>query len=118
LIPPSNSKIFLTSQVKMDSISNLMNRKRTETGNQWKDIPQPVPLVKVVAQPIQPGSSTVRYIATGITIEAEQLLSQIPTPLYIVAFAGFGRSGKSYTASLIRKHITGNSKYKVKLLLN
>ncbi|KAJ3303635.1 hypothetical protein HDV03_003609 [Kappamyces sp. JEL0829] len=71
-------------------------------------MPQPIPLVKVVAQPITPGSSTIRYVATGITPEAETLLSQLPAPLYIVAFAGFGRSGKSYTASLLRYHITGN----------
>jgi hypothetical protein len=74
----------------------------------WKEIPQPVPLVKVVAQPIAPGSSSVRYIATSITQEAEAILSQLSAPLYIVAFAGFGRSGKSYTASLLRYSITGN----------
>jgi hypothetical protein len=97
-------------KVKMEAFSNLMNRKRT-TDCDWKSIPQPIPLVKVVAQPIHPGSSTVRYVATGITQEAEQLLTQLPAPLYMVAFAGFGRSGKSYTASLIRKHITGNDDY-------
>ncbi len=76
-------------------------------------IPQPIPLVKVVAQPITPGSSTIRYVATGITSEAEQLLMALSGPLFIVAFAGFGRSGKSYTASCLRHHITGNRDHEV-----
>ena len=75
--------------------------------------PQPIPLVKVVAQPITPGSSTIRYVATGITSEAEELLLALSGPLYIVAFAGFGRSGKSYTASHIRHQITGNRDHEV-----
>jgi hypothetical protein len=100
--------------LEMESINNLMNRvRKVPITDPWQEIPQPVPLVKVVAQPIVPGSSSVRYVATGITSEAEQILAQLPAPLYIVAFAGFGRSGKSYTASLLRYHITGNKDYKV-----
>ena len=79
--------------------------------------PQPIPLVKVVAQPITPGSSTIRYVATGITSEAEQLLMALSGPLFIVAFAGFGRSGKSYTASCVRHHITGNRDHEVSPIL-
>ena len=89
-----------------------MSRMKGKTVENWQSLPQPVPLVKVVAQPIQQGSSTVRYVATGITNEGELLLQQLEAPLYIVAFAGVGRSGKSYTATNLRKHITGNSDYR------
>jgi len=64
-----------------------------------------VPLIKFTTVE---GNGAVKYIATGITNEAEILLSQLPAPLYIIAFAGFGRSGKSFTASNIREIITGN----------
>ena len=91
-----------------------MNRVRAKPAlEDWQTLSQPVPLVKVVAQPVQQGSSTVRYVATGITNEGEMLLSQLSAPLYIVAFAGVGRSGKSYTATSIRKHVTGNENHKV-----
>jgi pantothenate kinase len=99
-------------------MESIMSRVRTKTpAEPWQDMKQPIPLVKVVAQPIQPGSSTVRYVATGITNEAEAMLSQIQSPLFIVAFAGVGRSGKSYTATALRQHITGNSDHKVNLTL-
>jgi hypothetical protein len=99
----------------MESINTMWTkvRSRKEITEPWQELPQPIPLVKVVAQSVSPGSSSVRYIATGISVEAEQFLIQLPPPLYIVAFAGFGRSGKSYTASLLRYHITQNSDYKV-----
>ncbi|KAJ3273400.1 hypothetical protein HDV01_004276 [Terramyces sp. JEL0728] len=94
-------------------MNSLLSRVRqTAPAEPWQSIPQPVPLLNVVAQPITPGSSSIRYVSTGITQEAEALLSQLPAPLYICAFAGFGRSGKSYTASLMRYHITGNKDYK------
>ena len=97
----------------MDSINNLMSRvRRTLPVEPWESYDQPIPLVKVVAQPIAPGSSSIRYVATGITTEAEAVLSQLPVPIYIVAFAGFGRSGKSFTATTMRKHLTGNEDHK------
>ncbi|KAL2912516.1 Guanylate-binding protein 6 [Polyrhizophydium stewartii] len=97
----------------MDSIGSLMSRVRRKVPTEpWETLPQPVPLVKVVAQPIAPGSSSIRYVATGITVEAEAILSQLPVPLYIVAFAGFGRSGKSYTATQLRAKLTGNTDHK------
>ena len=94
-------------------MQSLMSRVRSKPATEdWHNLSQPVALVKVVAQPIQQGSSTVRYVATGITNEGENMLSQLQAPLYIVAFAGVGRSGKSYTSSSIRKHVTGNEKHK------
>jgi hypothetical protein len=44
----------------------------------------------------------------GITPEAEKLLKALPGPLFIVAFTGYGRSGKSFTASRIRNAIVGD----------
>lgn len=86
----------------MDSINSLLSRvRRPHNATHWSSLPQPVPLVKVVAQSV-PQSSSVRFVATGITAEAERILSQLPLPLFIVAFAGFGRSGKSFTASVMR----------------
>ncbi|KAI8924845.1 hypothetical protein BC831DRAFT_463415 [Entophlyctis helioformis] len=97
----------------MDAMSNLMSRvRRKPPSAPWETLPQSVPLVKVVAQPVAPGSSSIRYVATGITAEAEAILSQLPVPLYIVAFAGFGRSGKSYTATQLRTKLTGNTDHK------
>lgn len=93
---------------------NILNRvRRRPPPEPWENMPQPVPLVKVVAQPISPGSSAIRYVAVGINPAAEAILSQLPVPLYIVAFTGFGRSGKSYTASVLRAKMTGNDDHKV-----
>lgn len=92
----------------MNSISSLLSRKQTPHAP-LETFKQPVPLVKVVAQPIAPGSSSIRYVATGITQEAEAILTQLEIPLYIVAFAGFGRSGKSFTASNIKQHLAPDS---------
>ncbi|KAJ3088947.1 hypothetical protein HK102_007578 [Quaeritorhiza haematococci] len=94
------------------TFSQLVGRARRRLPSQpWETLPQPVPLVKITSQPVQPGSTSIRYVATGITHEAETILSQLSGPLYIVAFTGFGRSGKSYTATKIRHHITGNKNY-------
>lgn len=54
------------------------------------------------------GEST-KFYATGVTSEAEQILSSLPSPLTIISFAGLGRSGKSHTATLLRTKMTGNS---------
>ncbi len=51
------------------------------------------------------GSSTV-YSALGITAQAESALQTLKAPLYIVAFTGQGRSGKSYTASALCKSLS------------
>ncbi|KAJ2991463.1 hypothetical protein HDV02_003768 [Globomyces sp. JEL0801] len=96
----------------MDTMNSILGRRKKIPTEPWDTLPQPIPLVNVVAQPIVPGSSTIRYVATGISTEADNLLSQLPAPLFMVAFAGFGRSGKSYTASLLRYHITGNKDHK------
>lgn len=88
------------------SISNLLNSIRIRPNlPHWTTLEQPVPLIKFTTVD---GNGSVKYIATGITNEAEILLSQLPAPIYIIAFAGFGRSGKSFTASNIREIITGN----------
>ncbi|KAI8823395.1 uncharacterized protein EV422DRAFT_520900 [Fimicolochytrium jonesii] len=96
------------------TFTNLISRGRKATmpSVDWREIPQPVPLVKVVSQPSAPGSNSIKYVATGITPQAEQILSQLPVPLHIVAFTGFGRSGKSFTASKVRQHMTGNEDHK------
>ncbi|KAI9102857.1 hypothetical protein DFS34DRAFT_610811 [Phlyctochytrium arcticum] len=87
-------------------------RSRRPPSVDWRELKQPVPLVKVVAKPVAPGSSAIKYTATGITPEAEAILSQLPVPLHLVAFTGFGRSGKSYTATKVRTHLTGNDNHK------
>jgi hypothetical protein len=98
------------------TFSSLLNRVRSRPPPiPWEEIAQPLPLISFTAQQQHPGSNgnpgsgSVRYIATGISPEAEALLSQLPVPLYIVAFAGFGRSGKSFTATQVRSVLTGNS---------
>ncbi|KAI9006190.1 hypothetical protein BC832DRAFT_584088 [Gaertneriomyces semiglobifer] len=92
------------------TFNNLMSRTRARKppAIHWKELPQPVPLVKVVAQPVAPGSTSIKYCATGVNPDAEAILSQLPVPIHIVAFIGFGRSGKSYTATKVRAHLTGN----------
>ncbi|TPX73017.1 hypothetical protein SpCBS45565_g00104 [Spizellomyces sp. 'palustris'] len=87
-------------------------RSRRPPSVDWRELDQPVPLVKVVAVPIAPGSTSIKYTATGITPEAELVLSQLPVPIHIVAFTGFGRSGKSYTATKVRAHLVGNEDHK------
>ena len=95
---------------KSSTFSSLLNRVRSRPPViPWQSLDQPLPLIKFSAHS-PPGSHSVRYVATGITPEAENLLSQLPVPLYIVAFAGFGRSGKSFTASKIRESITRDRK--------
>jgi hypothetical protein len=37
-------------------------------------------------------------VCTGVTKEAATILSQLPAPLHIIAFTGFGRTGKSYSS--------------------
>jgi hypothetical protein len=117
-------------QVASSIVDNMLSRarlKKTPPSQPWQTLPQPVPLVNVVTEssalkqptlgssttstPQTPSSQAVRYVATGISTEAEIILSQLPAPLYIVAFAGFGRSGKSYTASKFREVLTGNADY-------
>lgn len=97
----------------MELLSRLRRQPASSSNVDLNAMSQPIPLVKVVAQPITPGSSTIRYVATGITNEAETILNSLVGPLFIVAFAGFGRSGKSYTATCLRHHITGNMDHKV-----
>jgi hypothetical protein len=98
-------------QQQMSAFQNLLNRVRRAPVTNWETLAQPVPLVKFTAQSA-PGSASVRYIATGITTEAETILSQLPVPIYVAAFAGFGRSGKSFTATRIREAIVGNQDHK------
>ena len=59
------------------------------------------------------GNKSRRYLATGITPQAQDILKQLPLPLHIIAFAGLGRSGKSRTATEIRAKLTGNHNHKV-----
>ena len=100
-------------------MNNLLNRViRLKPQTPWEVMDQPIPLIKVVPQPVAPGSSSIRYVATGITKEAETVLAQLSIPIYIVAFSGFGRSGKSYTATTLRAKIAGNNDHKVKLISN
>ncbi|KAI8589480.1 hypothetical protein BDZ88DRAFT_418332 [Geranomyces variabilis] len=116
LSPAAPQPQSLTSTA-IDNVSstfhNLLSRTRRTPTVDWREIPQPVNLVKVVSQSVgPPGTSAIRYVATGITPEAELMLSQLPVPIHIVAFTGFGRSGKSFTATKIRAHLTGNEDYK------
>ena len=93
------------------NFTSLLNRvRRRAPVTPWKELDQPVPLIRFTAHST-PGSSSVRYVANGITTEAEQILSQLPVPIYVVAFAGFGRSGKSFTASRIRNVVTQNDNH-------
>ncbi|KAJ3380992.1 hypothetical protein HDU92_005656 [Lobulomyces angularis] len=73
----------------------------------WEEIQQPVQLVKISSETVlnSDGQQSTRHIATGITQEANNLLSQLPAPLYVVAFTGFGRTGKSFTASKLKEHL-------------
>jgi hypothetical protein len=41
-----------------------------------------------------------------VTKEAATILSQLPAPLHIIAFTGFGRTGKSKTASVVREALS------------
>lgn len=108
----------MTSHSSITSMStkftNLVGKaRRRPPSAPWYTLPQPVPLVKIASQTSthSDGCSNTRYIANGITPEAQNILSQLPAPLYIVAFTGFGRSGKSYTASKLREHLTGDNKH-------
>ncbi|KAJ3196732.1 hypothetical protein HK101_007964 [Irineochytrium annulatum] len=92
-----------------NTFSSLLGRSRKRPPSApWTELAQPVPLVTVKQQPVA-NSSAIRYVATGISPEAEAILSQLPPPLHIIAFSGFGRSGKSYTASKLRAHLAGNN---------
>ncbi|KAI8854939.1 hypothetical protein BC829DRAFT_378855 [Chytridium lagenaria] len=96
-------------ELTSSAFNSILGRSRKKPPSEpWDTLPQPVPLVTVKTQPVE-GSTAVRYIAAGISPEAELILSQLPPPLNIIAFAGFGRSGKSYTASKLRNHIAGNN---------
>ncbi|KAH9270645.1 hypothetical protein BASA83_007253 [Batrachochytrium salamandrivorans] len=115
----------------MDSISSLMSRVRKAAclEKSWELYSQPVPLIQLAAlpatdKPISSGSTSCtantttsplsrRYVATGITAEAAAILQQLPMPLYIVAFAGLGRSGKSRSATELRAKLTGNHNHKL-----
>ncbi|KAJ3094483.1 hypothetical protein HDU96_001660 [Phlyctochytrium bullatum] len=91
------------------TFSSFLSRpKKRPPSIPWEQIPQPVPLVTVKSEPV-PNSTAVRYIATGISPDAETILSQLPAPLYIIAFVGHGRSGKSYTATKVRSYMAGNT---------
>ncbi|KAJ3006288.1 hypothetical protein HKX48_000201 [Thoreauomyces humboldtii] len=94
------------------TFNNLLSRTRRAPLVDWREIPQPVQLVNITSKPIAPGSTAIKYVATGITPQAEQILSQLPVPIHMVAFTGFGRSGKSFTATKIRTHLTGNEDHK------
>ncbi|KAI8838377.1 hypothetical protein BC829DRAFT_447462 [Chytridium lagenaria] len=89
------------------AFNSLLGRnKRSPPKTPWHTIPQPVPLVTVKSVPIA-NTKSVRYVATSISPEASTILSQLPAPLYIIAFVGLGRTGKSYTATRIRRSMTG-----------
>ncbi|KAJ3098400.1 hypothetical protein HDU97_004028 [Phlyctochytrium planicorne] len=102
-------------ELTTSAFNSLMGIRRKKIPSvPWENIPQPVPLVIVESTPVQGSKKAIRYTATGITPEAETILSQLPAPLYMVAFVGFGRSGKSYTASKLRSHIVKNSDHQFK----
>ncbi|KAJ3357142.1 hypothetical protein HDU83_008649 [Entophlyctis luteolus] len=61
-----------------------------------------VPLIHVKSEPTSSSNSN-RYVPLGVTPEAAALLTSLPAPLSVVVFAGFGRSGKSKTASSIAR---------------
>ncbi|TPX51739.1 hypothetical protein SeMB42_g00870 [Synchytrium endobioticum] len=86
----------------------FLRRRRLPPMQPWETLPQPVPLVKINAQPTPTG---IKYVATGITSEAEQILIQLEGPLYVAAFIGFGRSGKSFTATKLRSALTGDNNF-------
>ncbi|KAK5669722.1 hypothetical protein QVD99_004108 [Batrachochytrium dendrobatidis] len=105
----------------MESIASLMQRVRKSTyfDTNWELLAQPVPLIQMklllpVANknPNHHGNKSRRYLATGITPQAQDILKQLPLPLHIIAFAGLGRSGKSRTATEIRAKLTGNHNHK------
>ncbi|KAJ3105851.1 hypothetical protein HDU97_007495 [Phlyctochytrium planicorne] len=97
-------------ELTTSTFNSLLGRSRKKIPSEpWDTLKQPVPLVTVTTQPIQGSTTAVRHVASGISPEAETILSQLSPPLHIIAFAGFGRSGKSYTATKVRAHMTGNS---------
>ncbi|KAJ3417561.1 hypothetical protein HDV05_000018 [Chytridiales sp. JEL 0842] len=97
--------------MSVSSIASILGRsKRKPPSAPWQTLPQPVPLVSIVSQGT-PGQNSIKYVATGISPEAEAILSQLTGPLHIVAFSGFGRSGKSYTATKIRSKLAGNNDF-------
>ncbi|KAJ1533012.1 hypothetical protein HK096_005834 [Nowakowskiella sp. JEL0078] len=108
---PSISSRSLEFSQNQTSFSSLLSRSRNclYAKNPLNVASsKPVPLVKISKVSSQTFSS-VRYIATGINPEAEIILARLPAPLFIVAFTGFGRTGKSFTASYIRKQLSGGS---------
>lgn len=75
-------------------ISTIFKNARTKTL-----IPTlPIPLLTFT--PVKTGKNTV-YITNGITPSAEETLRGLSGPIHILAFCGFGRSGKSFTASKV-----------------
>ncbi|KAJ1551838.1 hypothetical protein HK405_013735 [Cladochytrium tenue] len=108
------------------AITAILGRKRRAPAVPWETLAQPVPLVSVKTEAVSTGPSSaaagastkpapkshhqsIRYVATGVTPEAEAILTQLPAPLSIVAFTGFGRSGKSFTATRMRAHLAGDA---------
>ncbi|KAJ3328754.1 hypothetical protein HDU76_009342 [Blyttiomyces sp. JEL0837] len=98
-------------EVASTAFNNMMGRKRKPPSVPWETIAQPVPLISMKTVQV-PNSNAIKYVATGISPDAEIILSQLPAPLHIIAFTGFGRSGKSYTATKVRSHIAGNDDHK------
>jgi hypothetical protein len=65
----------------MEQIASILSRSRRERpATHWKQMEQPVALVKVVAQ--STNSHAVKYVATGITEQAQLILAQLPIPLF------------------------------------
>ncbi|KAJ3354839.1 hypothetical protein HDU83_004512 [Entophlyctis luteolus] len=64
---------------------------------------QCAPLIQVKSEPTSSSNTSNRYVPLGVTPEAAALLTALPAPLSVVVFAGFGRSGKSKTASAIAR---------------
>lgn len=95
------SEFILRSQ---KSLASLIARNSIE----WHLIPQPVPLVNVQAVPTGDNVGSIRHICTGITRDASTILSQLPAPLHIVAFTGFGRTGLSLFSGLTPVSLPSN----------
>ncbi|KAI8829985.1 hypothetical protein BJ741DRAFT_621342 [Chytriomyces cf. hyalinus JEL632] len=64
-----------------------------------------VPLIAIQTVKGASDSDSTKYVPLGVTPQAASILSGLPGPVSIAVFAGFGRSGKSLTASRLAKHL-------------
>ncbi|KAJ3235799.1 hypothetical protein HDU81_000155 [Chytriomyces hyalinus] len=107
--PPSltpASVLPSNSGVTASMLASLLFPK-TDTNESRAPAPTPtvVPLISIQTVKGASDADSTRYVPMGVTPEAARILSALSGPVSIAVFAGFGRSGKSLTASRLARHL-------------